>query len=652
MRKLLLAVAMGAGLLFGQPNELNLRQDPPPAIQSERVTATYTGTAGATTYYYWIVTRYPIGFTVPTAPVIVARAASSLGGGNSVALSWTAMAGASSYDVLRTSTPAAPSSCTCAVTLATTSTTLTDSGGGLSAWPPAGLHAAGSATMVLQINNRDGGAPYIEMAVQNAQRALNYQLGLLKDGPVPGYVPSGFIQTYANQYGRLACVDGNGADCLNSVFNVLDFGAVCDGTTNDTTAIQSAINAAQSSSAKSKRVIFPAGQCATDPLTISGNSISIVGQGNTHDQTSLMGTVLKKLSNGTGLYITGGSVSVSSLTVNGNSTTGYGIQVSGPNCNLADVSVVNAEVGIRIGNDATSGYNANQWRLYNVTARNNTSHGLHISDNTSSGVSANANAGLANGVFLYGNGGSGMLVEQAFANNFNGINAESNSAYGILISGSYAQNNALWSSHAEGNSLGQIHFATGSANNLAMTADNNDLTDSGTNSIIRATGGVSQIIGTTRSILVSQSASASGSWINRRQLTWVIGLEGDTPGRYLYNTVASANNRLWTEVVSGATLSYRITSDDLNTETNWLRVARTDATSATSYFDAGNVHITNGALVPIRIDWAASSLGACDSGSRGRQQFVAGGAGVADRFVVCGKSSLDAYAWYDIAAIP
>ena len=243
MRTLLLAVAMGAGLLFGQPNELNLRQDPPPAIQSERVTATYTGTAGATTYYYWIVARYPIGFTVPTAPVIVARAASSLGGGNSVALSWTALTGASSYDVLRTSTPVAPSSCTCAVTLATTSTSVTDSGGALSAWPPAWLTAAGSAQMLIQINNRDAGAPYITMAVQNAQRVLNYQLGLLKNGPAPSYVPPGFIQTYANQYGRFACVDSNGADCLNA--GTIIANPVCDGTTDNAAAIQSALNAAR-----------------------------------------------------------------------------------------------------------------------------------------------------------------------------------------------------------------------------------------------------------------------------------------------------------------------------------------------------------------------------------------------------------------------
>jgi len=240
--RILLAVATCAGLLLAQPNELNLRQDPPAAIQSPQVNAVYTGTAGGTTYYYWISVRYPIGFSMPVAPVVVARAASSLGGGNSVALTWPAMPGASSYDVLRTSTPAAPSSCTCAVTLATTSTTVTDSGGALSAWPPAGLHAAGSANMVLQINNRDGAAPYITMAVQNAQRALNYQLGLLKDGPAPTYVPPGFVQVYADSGGQLQCLNGEGQSCLQQVVSVLSCGAVGDGITDDSAAFQRCAN--------------------------------------------------------------------------------------------------------------------------------------------------------------------------------------------------------------------------------------------------------------------------------------------------------------------------------------------------------------------------------------------------------------------------
>lgn len=257
MKTLTTFILAGALALLAQPNQLDLRQDPPTAVQSERVSSAYTGTSGATTYYYWVVTRYPIGFIVPTAPVIVGGAA-ALGGGNSVALGWPAMTGASSYDVLRTTTNAAPSSCTCAVVLATTGTTLTDNGGALSAWPPGGLNSAGVAQAELQINNRDAGAPYITLAVRNAQRILNYQLGILKNGTVPSYVPSGFIQPYANQYGRLACVDSAGADCLNTTIDVLNFGAVCNGSTDDSAAFNAAI---QSLAATGGTVIVPRGSC-------------------------------------------------------------------------------------------------------------------------------------------------------------------------------------------------------------------------------------------------------------------------------------------------------------------------------------------------------------------------------------------------------
>lgn len=47
-----------------------------------------------------------------------------------------------------------------------------------------------------------------------------------------------------------------------------------------------------------------------------------------------------------------------------------------------------------------------------------------------------------------------------------------------------------------------------------------------------------------------------------------------------------------------------------------------------------------------------ASLPACEARRRGEQRRVAGGAGVADREVVCRKDAADAYAWWDALLAP
>jgi hypothetical protein len=68
------------------------------------------------------------------------------------------------------------------------------------------------------------------------------------------------------------------ASKLNGIVSVLQFGAVGDGTTNDTAAIQAAINYVQSIG--EGRVHFPAGAYAcTGPITITSSNISLTGDG-------------------------------------------------------------------------------------------------------------------------------------------------------------------------------------------------------------------------------------------------------------------------------------------------------------------------------------------------------------------------------------
>ncbi len=94
------------------------------------------------------------------------------------------------------------------------------------------------------------------------------------------------------------------------VFNVKDYGATGDGSTNDTTSIQNAINAAQT--AGGGVVYFPSGTYMVAPtsspaLTISNNGIRLVG-------ANRRTAVLKKSADGILLSMSGPSADLSGLT--------------------------------------------------------------------------------------------------------------------------------------------------------------------------------------------------------------------------------------------------------------------------------------------------------------------------------------------------
>ena len=160
----LLALALlCATLLLAQSfNFVQIVQPPPPGVANAG--AVYTGPRGNTPIYYWIVARYPVGASaIPTGPIVASgtNGAQNLGGGATVTVSWSAATAATGYDVLRSTTPAAPIPCAnCAVALNTALTSVTDSGAAGSAYPPGGLVVASNAVATIAVNNRDGAAPY------------------------------------------------------------------------------------------------------------------------------------------------------------------------------------------------------------------------------------------------------------------------------------------------------------------------------------------------------------------------------------------------------------------------------------------------------------------------------------------------------------
>lgn len=76
-------------------------------------TAAVVGTTGSTTYYYWVeacstVNPTPICTTVSSASTAVTTANATLSSTNYVSVTWTPVSGATSYQLLRTTTSSAP----------------------------------------------------------------------------------------------------------------------------------------------------------------------------------------------------------------------------------------------------------------------------------------------------------------------------------------------------------------------------------------------------------------------------------------------------------------------------------------------------------------------------------------------------------------
>ncbi len=101
-----------------------LSQPPQPVPSGS---AQVVGNPGPQTFYYWVVSDYLIGNSSPAGPFLVPNAPNVLSAANYDVVNWSPAPGASSYDVLRTATPAAPSgACNCAVATGVTGGSVLD----------------------------------------------------------------------------------------------------------------------------------------------------------------------------------------------------------------------------------------------------------------------------------------------------------------------------------------------------------------------------------------------------------------------------------------------------------------------------------------------------------------------------------------------
>lgn len=165
MKRLLLVLALWLPQIIRAQTQLTIQQPAPPATGS--VSASYSGPTTGGNIFYWVVVRYPAGAVNPVGPAIasgVTRA--NISASAPVTITWVPVQGASGYDVIyadSSSYPANPTCAACGVSLNTASTSVTDTGTAGSAYPPAGLAAAGSASAIFNLNNVSEAAPFINI---------------------------------------------------------------------------------------------------------------------------------------------------------------------------------------------------------------------------------------------------------------------------------------------------------------------------------------------------------------------------------------------------------------------------------------------------------------------------------------------------------
>jgi len=212
--------------------------------------------------------------------------------------------------------------------------------------------------------------------------------------------------------------------------SVKDFGAVGDGVTDDTVAIQAALVA-------SSNVVVPVGTyLISSTINVPAHTkLSFQGGlGNTSGTPPTAYFIKKSTMTTVGITVSDCGVIEGGGLVNQVSNTGDGIQIIGNGAKLTNVFVSQAGgVGIRVG---TSGVyaNTNSFELDHVNSLNNGSHGFYIHDGVSVG-GADANAGTLLQCVAIGNTGSGIYLGHCFWVSVINCLAEINTGYGLYLSG-------------------------------------------------------------------------------------------------------------------------------------------------------------------------------------------------------------------------
>lgn len=236
---------------------------------------------------------------------------------------------------------------------------------------------------------------------------------------------------------------------LQDVVSVKDFGAVGDGVTDDTVAIQAALTYAASQSSggfagRTVTIFFPAGQYLTGSLTVSTKA-SLQGSGIESTFVSLKPSVTTPLITIPAVDVAGTSVDdtnhtvIRDMTLLGNRvdsvTTSGADAINCPDAPFAigtqygsSVILENLEIANFAGNGITIGVNRNWALLRNLLVRYNNKSGLELAGFDHRVDSCDFGVNAQHGVFTKTGG----------ANSFTGCNLYYNGINNAYITGSFS----------------------------------------------------------------------------------------------------------------------------------------------------------------------------------------------------------------------
>lgn len=214
------------------------------------------------------------------------------------------------------------------------------------------------------------------------------------------------------------------------VYNIKAFGAKGDGSTDDTTSLNSAVTAAV---ATSGTVYVPHGTYMLNPSNLNPITSNLVGE-------SMLGTIFKIVSGYNATQNLIRVVSTSNVVV-GNFT------VDGNKANVAG----GTQYGLYLSTNTNSG-------AYNVLAQNFTGVGIHFFNNTRA---------FCDNLYSTANTFHGLEFEQNVKGTFTNIHGYSNTLHGVLVDpgevgGTGSKGNVFTNVQADGN--GQYGLAFNAAN--------------------------------------------------------------------------------------------------------------------------------------------------------------------------------------------